>query len=253
MAMPVKTSLLDRSEGQQALADPFMGANRHPNTSREGEMHDVMLSRGDTSQFCLTRLCIEMPYKCYSIHSNEVLDRYFYYSPKDFIWMCRLTDTPACENAVREIEQQLETERDLDFRGLLSDKVIYIQGHWVPLVHANGVSEEERALVELAGDTMQLHSRLENEWLPSTTAIKLGAIGCRDGHIMERCSPMLKPLILSSPRPVEKQGEHMFVPPISALTTTRDSAVEYDRIYTNAMDTNENMFVSLAHRDEKSD
>ena len=66
-------------------------------------MHDVMLSRGDTSQFCSTRLRVEMPYKRYGIHSNEVLDRYFYYSPKDFVWMCRLTDTPACENAVREI------------------------------------------------------------------------------------------------------------------------------------------------------
>jgi hypothetical protein len=45
----------------------------------------------------------------------------------------------------------------------------------------------------------------------------------------------------------------MFVPPISTLTTTRDSAVEYDRIYTNTMDTNKNMFMSSARRDEKSD
>jgi hypothetical protein len=67
-----------------------------------------------------------MPYKCYGIHSNKVLDRYFYYNPKVFLWMCHLTDTPACENAVHEIEQQLETKHDLNFQGLLSDKVIYI-------------------------------------------------------------------------------------------------------------------------------
>jgi hypothetical protein len=154
---------------------------------------------------------------------------------------------------VCEIEQQLETEHDLDFRGLLSDKVIYIRGHWVPLVHANGVSEEERALVELARDTMQLHNVLESEWLLSTTAINVGTIGCHDGRIMEKSSPTLKPFILSSPHPAEKQGEHMFIPPSSALTTTRDNAVKYDGIYNNTRDTDENTFVNSACRDRQSD
>ena len=67
------------------------------------------------SQICLTQSCDSMLFKCYSIHSNEVLDRYFYYNPKDFIWMCSLMDTPTCETAVAEIEQQLENEEDLDF------------------------------------------------------------------------------------------------------------------------------------------
>jgi len=70
-----------------------------------------------------------MPYKHYGIYSNKVLDKYFYYNPYDFIWMCCLTDTPACEATVLEIEQQLESEGDLDFRGLLSDKVEYVRGH----------------------------------------------------------------------------------------------------------------------------
>ena len=56
-----------------------------------------------------------MPFKRYGVHSNEVLDRYFYYNPKDFIWMCRSMDTPACEAAAAEIEQQLEFEKDCDF------------------------------------------------------------------------------------------------------------------------------------------
>jgi hypothetical protein len=45
--------------------------------------------------------------------------RYLYHNPKEFLWMCRLTDTPACENAVHKIEQQLGNEHDLDFRDLL--------------------------------------------------------------------------------------------------------------------------------------
>jgi hypothetical protein len=107
--------LLERREGQEALAKTTMGANRHPDMSREGETDDVMLLQDTTSQPCSMRLRIEMPYKRYGIHSNKVLDRYFYYNPKDFVWMCRLTDTPACENTVQEIEQQLENESDLDF------------------------------------------------------------------------------------------------------------------------------------------
>ena len=137
-----------------------------------------------------------MPFKRYGVHSNEVLNKYFYYNPKDFVWMCRLTDMPACEIAASEIEQQLENEHDLDFRGLLSDKVIYIRGHWVPLVHANGVSEEERALDELARDAMQLHSAREYKWLLPTTAIDEGTKRCRDGCVVEKNPPRLKPLIL---------------------------------------------------------
>ena len=106
-------------------------------------MHDVMLAQGATSQFCSTQLHAKMSYKHYGIHSNEMLDKYFYYNPKDFLWMCQLTDMPACENTVYKIEQQLESERDLNFQGLLSDKVVYIRGHWVPLVQANGVSDKE--------------------------------------------------------------------------------------------------------------
>lgn len=106
---------LEQKEGQEAPPKPLMGANEHPNASQEGERHDVMLLQDTTLQVGLTRLCIEMPYKCYGIHSNEVLDRYFYYNPKDFVWMCQLTDTPACKNAVQEIEQQLENESDLNF------------------------------------------------------------------------------------------------------------------------------------------
>ena len=90
-----------------------------------------------------------MPYKCYGIHSNEVLDKYFYYNPYNFIWMCYLTGTPACEATVSEIEQQLESKGDLNFQGLLSDKVEYVRG-WVPLGKPDGISEDEQGWIELA-------------------------------------------------------------------------------------------------------
>jgi hypothetical protein len=97
------------------LANLAGGANRHPGASQEGEMHDTTQPCCATSHPCSLQFCNSMPYKPYGIHSNEVLDKYFYYNSHEFVWMCRLTDTPACELAVAEIEQQLETEGDLDF------------------------------------------------------------------------------------------------------------------------------------------
>jgi hypothetical protein len=197
-----------------------------------------------------------MPYKRYGIHSNEVLDRYFYYNPKDFVWMCRLTDTPACENAVQEIEQQLENESDLNFRGLLSDKVIYIRGHWVPLVHANGVSNEEQALVELAQNTMLLHSTLEDEWLMSTTTINEGTKGCRNRFAVDTGTPRLKPLILSSTHPAKSQGEHMFVPSITVQPATMEQDVknlEADAVASAHLTREEDVHQEDAHHTEMTD
>jgi hypothetical protein len=197
-----------------------------------------------------------MPYKCYGIHSNEVLDRYFYYNPKDFIWMCRLTDTPACKNAVQEIEQQLENESDLNFRGLLSDKVIYIRGHWVPLVHANGVSGEEQALVKLAQNTMLLHSILKDEWLMSTTTINEGTKGCYNRFTVETGTPRLKPLILRLTHPVESQGEHMFVPSITVQPATMEQDVknlEADAVASAHLTKEEDMHQEDAHHTETTD
>ena len=61
---------------------------------------------------------------------------------------------PACEATVIEIEQQLKDEEDLDFQGLLSDKVVYLRGHWVPLAHTSRISTEDEGLNELAQDAM---------------------------------------------------------------------------------------------------
>ena len=74
-----------------------------------------MQPRHATSQPRPMRGCDDMPFKRYGVHSNEVLDGYFYYNPKDFIWMCHSMDTPACEATAAKIEKQLEFEKDLDF------------------------------------------------------------------------------------------------------------------------------------------
>ena len=124
--------------------------------------------------------CNILLFKCYGIHSNKVLNKYFYYNPRDFVWMSRVTDTPACEVAVSEIKQQLECDGDLDFWDLLNDKVVYIQGYWIPLGDSNGTCNKEEDLTKLAWDAMQLHSMLEAEWLLTTTAIDKGTNWCHD-------------------------------------------------------------------------
>jgi hypothetical protein len=206
-------------------------------------VHDVTQPRCATSQPRPTRGRDNVLFKCYGIHSNKMLDQYFYHNPIDFTWMCCQTDTPACEIAVAEIEQQLEFEGDLDFRGLVSDKVAYIRGHWVPLVHANGVNEEEQALVGLARETMQLHSMLEHKWLLSTTTIDKGTKWCRNRPVVEDSPLILRPPILCPPCLVENHGERIFVPPISGQPVTREQAVECNEVEADAE--------ALAHLNEQ--
>jgi hypothetical protein len=194
------------------LANLAGGANRHPGASREGEMHDATQLRCATSHPHLLQFHNSMPYKPYGIHSNEVLDKYFSYNPHDFMWMCWLTDTPACELAVAEIEQQLETEGDLNFQGLLSDRIVYANGHWIPLEDTNGISYEGQGLVDLVRNATQLHSRLEDEWLSSTTAVDDGTKWCRNRLAVENRFSGLKTLTLCPSHPLEIYGERMFVP-----------------------------------------
>jgi len=108
--------------------------------------------------------------------------------------MCHLTDTSACEAAVTEIEQPLKNEGDLDFWDLLSDKVVYLRGHWVLLAQANGMGNEEQSLSKLVQDAMQLHSMLEDE------------------STVENKCPTLKPPTLCPPCLLKCYGEHIFIP-----------------------------------------
>jgi len=75
MAMPVKTKLLEWSKGHRALANPLVGAKRHPNELQEGEEHSATWCA--TSQFHPTQNGNNVPYKCYGTYSNEVLPKYF--------------------------------------------------------------------------------------------------------------------------------------------------------------------------------
>lgn len=177
-------------------------------------MHDVMLSQGATSQPYSTQCCDNMPYKCYGIHSNGILNRYFYYNPIEFIWMCRLMDTPACELAVAEIEQQLEDEHDLDFRGLLRDKVIYRDGHWRPLEATNGLDDIERVQVQEEEAAMPIHSEKGREWLSSTAVIDENTKGYRHSLVVDNSAHPNPSFTPNPPRPVKNQGERMIVPKI---------------------------------------
>jgi hypothetical protein len=73
------------------------------------------------------------------------------------------------------------------------------------------------------------------------------ASGVMDTH------PTFETTMSCPPHPMESHGECMFMPPISALTTTRDNTVECDGSDNNTMDMNESMFVNSACRDGKSD
>jgi hypothetical protein len=131
--------------------------------------------------------------------------------------------------------------------------VIYIRGHWVPLVHANGVSDEEQALIELAQNTMLLHSTLEYEWLMSTTATNEGTKGCHNRFAVETGIPRLKPLILSSTHPVKSQKEHMFIPSITVQPATMEQDVknlEADTVASAHLTREEDMNQEDAHHTE---
>jgi hypothetical protein len=134
--------------------------------------------------------------------------------------------------------------------------VIYIRGHWIPLAHANGVSNREQALVELAQNTILLHSTLEDEWLMSTTTMNEGIKGCRNRFTVETGTPRLKPLILSSTRPVKSQGEHMLIPTITVQPATIEQDVknlEADAVASAYLTREEDVHQEDAHYTETTD
>src|ERR1700679_3454822 len=101
---------------------------------------------------------------------------------------------------VHSIEQELEKRGDLCYRGLLSDKVIFRSGQWIPVASANSSKKE---------DTMQLHSRKKDNRLRSTAAVDESTRWCRDRTAVENGLPVRKSPNPCPPHPVENHGEHM--------------------------------------------
>jgi hypothetical protein len=93
----------------------------------------------------------------------------------------------------------------------LSDRVVFTKGHWILLVGANGISYEDQGLVDLVQNATQLHSRLEDKWLLSTTTVDKSTEWCHDKPAVESGCPAIKPLALHSPCLLESYGEHMFM------------------------------------------
>ena len=81
--------------------------------------------------------------------------------------------------------------------------VEYVRGHWVPLGKPDGIGEDEQGWIELAQDTMQLHSML--------------------GLTREDKTPLLKTPILYTHFPVETYGEHMFIHPTKKRLATEQT------------------------------
>jgi hypothetical protein len=159
--------------------------------------------------------------------SHVIVDLIGQLSPNDFTWMCCLTDTPACEIVVAKIEQKLKLEGDLDFRGLVSDKIAYIGGHWVLLVHANGVSDEQ-AKVELVWGAMHVHSMLDSKPLLSTMLVNEDTKWCHDKVVVENRAPCYIPLILEPAHTLEMHGEHMIMPTVSRQPAFEQADTRYE-------------------------
>jgi hypothetical protein len=85
-----------------------------------------------------------------------------------------------------------------------------------------------------------------------TEAVMDDGCHCPTSEVMDM-HPTFETTMSCPPHLMEDHGECMFMPPVSALITTRDNAIKCNGSDNNTMDTNKNMFVNSAHRDRKSD
>jgi hypothetical protein len=56
-----------------------------------------------------------MSYMRYGVHSNELLDKYFYYNPCTSAWIVRESNTQAEKSVIPWLEQEAETFGGLNY------------------------------------------------------------------------------------------------------------------------------------------
>ena len=106
--------------------------NPHQGTSWCPKRQVTTSSNIATSQTRKLRVCDKTPYRRYGVHSNEILDRYFYYNPIYSTWIVRETGTPVCEYAVSDLEQELARENDLNYSCVDNPHILFYNGQWMP-------------------------------------------------------------------------------------------------------------------------
>jgi hypothetical protein len=222
----------------------------------------------------------------------EVLHKYFYYHPMDCVWMSHLTgckdtvhEIEQMLNAEEGLELQGPPGDGADSMGgaMLSEQLSideltmlvlmptlkrlqaweprpgFDESRWNKCIHWLA---GDPAMTETEGSIVDRMQRIGppsggklGEWeIFKHYAEAIMDDGChRPASDVMDIRPTFETTMSCPLHPMENHGERMFVPPISAQTTSRDNAIEYDGIDTTAMDTDRNMFVNSAHRDRKSD
>ena len=70
--------------------------------------------------------CEVIKYKRYGVHSSDVVDIDYFFSPIYYVWISRITGEPIFERRQQKIEANLES--DLDYQGIHSTKFRTITG-----------------------------------------------------------------------------------------------------------------------------
>jgi hypothetical protein len=82
-----------------------------------------------------------IPYKKYGIHSSDIVNVDYFFSPIYYVWISRTTGEPVSERKQQKIEADLEN--DLDYRGIHSMKISYYYWGWVPAQRAAELQNQE--------------------------------------------------------------------------------------------------------------
>jgi hypothetical protein len=84
-----------------------------------------------------------IPYKKYGVHSNDVVDVDYFFSPIYYVWISRTTGEPVSERRQQKIEDDLERENDLEYQGIHSTKISYYYWGWIPTRSATKLRNRE--------------------------------------------------------------------------------------------------------------
>jgi hypothetical protein len=103
-------------------------ANRHPVSTYTRKGHDAQ-PRYAMSQLRDLR-SYRIPYKKHGVHSSDVVDVDYFFSPIYYVWISRTTGEPVSERKQQEIKADLKS--DLDYRGIHNTKILYHYWGWVP-------------------------------------------------------------------------------------------------------------------------
>jgi hypothetical protein len=84
-----------------------------------------------------------IPYMRYGVHSNELLDKFFYYDPCAFTWIIRESGTHAEESTIGLLEREARSSGGLNYRGIFNSLITFRHGHWIPTIREREAHKSE--------------------------------------------------------------------------------------------------------------